>query len=382
MNNSRQSFTCYRQDRYRRLQVLLLLFAPVLMMLTGCTSAFAAKTRTYYVAAVEKNWDYAPTGINQISGSAFGESENLFVQSGPERIGRIYRKALYREFTDATFTTEKARGPQWEHLGILGPVIRGEVGDTIQVVFKNLTTIPVDMHPHGVKYAKSSEGALYNDGTSGADRADDAIPPGGGHTYIWEVPKRSGPGPHDESSVLWMYHSHVDPPADMQSGLIGPIIIAKKGKARSDGSPKDIDREFVTLWTVFDENAGHYLTHNINTFTGNPGSIKLDDPGFQESNMMHSINGYVYGNLPGFTMNQGEKVRWYMLAVGNEIDLHTPHPHGQTFLWMGMRTDMMELLPGSMKTVDMEPDNPGTWLVHCHVDDHIPGGMMALMTVN
>jgi FtsP/CotA-like multicopper oxidase with cupredoxin domain len=47
----------------------------------------------------------------------------------------------------------------------------------------------------------------------------------------------------------------------------------------------------------------------------------------------------------------------------------------------GMRMDMVELLPGSMKTVDMVPDDPGTWLYHCHVNDHIIAGMMALFTV-
>ena len=66
------------------------------------------------------------------------------------------------------------------------------------------------MHPHGVFYDKSSEGAPYNDGTHGAKKADDAVPTGGTHTYIWEVPERAGPGPDDGSSVMWMYHSHTD----------------------------------------------------------------------------------------------------------------------------------------------------------------------------
>ena len=48
---------------------------------------------------------------------------------------------------------------------------------------------------------------------------------------------------------------------------------------------------------------------------------------------------------------------------------------------MGMRTDMVELLPGSMKILDMQPDNPGTWLFHCHVNDHITAGMIALFNV-
>ena len=47
----------------------------------------------------------------------------------------------------------------------------------------------------------------------------------------------------------------------------------------------------------------------------------------------------------------------------------------------GMRTDKLELLPGSMKVVDMVPDDVGTWLFHCHVNDHIIAGMQALYTV-
>jgi manganese oxidase len=383
MNGLRRSFAYYRLGRYQGLKVLLPLLVPILTMLIGCTSVLAQQTRTYHIAAIEVDWDYAPTGINKISGNAFGESENVFVRSGKERIGKVYRKAVYREYTDAAFTTVKAVAPQWEHLGALGPVIRGEVGDTINVVFKNMASFPASMHPHGVLYTKSSEGAPYNDGTSGADKADDAVPPGGTHTYTWQVPDRAGPGPMDGSSILWMYHSHPNEPADTNSGLVGPLIVTRKGSANPDGSPKDIDREFVTLWTVFDENASHYLEQNVNRFTGRPDRVmlRLEDPEFKESNLMHSVNGYVYGNLPGLTMKRGEQVRWYMMSIGTEVDLHTPHWHGQTVLMMGSRTDMVELLPGSMKTVDMAPDNPGTWLYHCHVNDHITAGMMALFTV-
>ena len=71
-----------------------------------------------------------------------------------------YIKALYREYTDGTFTHLKQIPPQWQHLGILGPVIHAEVGDTIKVVFKNNAHIPYSMHPHGVllfkKFRRSS----------------------------------------------------------------------------------------------------------------------------------------------------------------------------------------------------------------------------------
>lgn len=163
MHDLRRSFVVRRSDRNREWSLLLLLVVPVLTMLMGCTSALAQQTRTYFIGAIDLDWDYAPTGINQISGAAFGETENVFVQSGKERIGKVYQKAAYREFTDGTFTTLKPIDPKWQHLGILGPAIRGEVGDVIQVTFKNMTGFPASMHPHGVFYRKDSEGAPYND---------------------------------------------------------------------------------------------------------------------------------------------------------------------------------------------------------------------------
>jgi FtsP/CotA-like multicopper oxidase with cupredoxin domain len=135
------------------------------------------------------------------------------------------------------------------------------------------------------------------------------------------------------------------------------------------------------MFSVIDENANPYLEENIKTFAQQPDTVKADDEEFAESNLMHSINGYVYGNLPGLAMKQGERVSWYVLGMGNEVDLHTSHWHGQTLLMGGMRMDMVELLPMSMKVLDMTPDNPGTWLYHCHVNDHIQAGMQALFTV-
>ena len=98
---------------------------------------------------------------------------------------------------------------------------------------------------------------------------------------------------------------------------------------------------------------------------------------------MHAMNGWIYGNMPLETMRakNGESVRWYVMAMGSHEDLHTPHWHGQTVLWNGNRTDVVELLPASMKVVDMEADNPGIWMYHCHVNHHIMAGMMARFEV-
>ncbi len=63
---------------------------------------------------------------------------------------------------------------------------------------------------------------------AGADKLDDSVVPNATHTYVWEVRDRSGPGPADASSVVWMYHSHHQEVIDTVSGLYGAIIVSRK----------------------------------------------------------------------------------------------------------------------------------------------------------
>jgi hypothetical protein len=348
----------------------------------GSATKSHGHTRGYYISADEVEWDYAPLHLNGITGKAFGEGENVFVQQIPgSRIGSKYKKCLYHAYTDATFTHPIPRPAAEAYLGILGPVIHAEVGDTIKIQFRNTCSFPTSMHPHGVFYDKSSEGAPYADKTSDKDRQDDAVPTGGQHTYVWGVPERSGPGPHDGSSVMWMYHGHTDEIGDTYAGLMGPMVVTAPGMARADGTPKDVDREFFELFAVMNENASPYLAGNAADYAD---LLNLDqnDEGFEESNLMHSINGYVYGNQPVVKMHRGDRVRWYVMSMGTEVDLHTPHWHGNTALVGGMRMDVVNLLPASMVVADMVPDNPGVWLFHCHVNDHIAAGMMTKFEVS
>lgn len=342
---------------------------------TGAAASSTGRERTYFIAADEVVWNYAPDGINDITGQPFDDEANVFVQAGPSRIGSAYTKCLYRGYTDATFTTRMERSPQDAYLGILGPVIRAEVGDTIKVTFRNNCRFPASIHPHGVFYAKSSEGAGYNDGTNGSAASDDAVPQGGSHVYLWQVPKRAGPGPHDGSSVMWMYHSHVDEAKDTYAGLMGPMEITARGMAKPNGSPKDVDREFFVLYAVMNESDSHYIDDEVAALSAPPADPAADDE-FIESNLMHSVNGYVFGNQPMMTMRTGERVRWYVMSMGTEVDLHTPHWHGNTVLAMGQRMDVVQVLPAGMVTADMVPDDPGIWFFHCHVNDHITAGML------
>ena len=142
----------------------------------------------------------------------------MFTTNSAERIGRVYRKVLYREFEDETFKIEKPHPP---YLGFLGPRLAGEVGDTIEVLFKNKASREYTMHPHGVFYDKKSEGALYEDKTSGSWKGDDHVKPGGSHVYRWLITENHAPTAGDDNCLTWMYHSHVIPSKDTNTGLIG-----------------------------------------------------------------------------------------------------------------------------------------------------------------
>lgn len=144
----------------------------------------------------------------------------VFTTRGNHTIGHKYKKFLFREYEDANFQKVKPHPP---YLGFLGPILKGEVGDTIVVHFKNKAKGNFSVHPHGVFYSKDSEGALYVDETKGASKKDDHVPLNGEHTYTWRITKDHAPTGDDDDCLTWIYHSHVLPHKDINTGLIGEI---------------------------------------------------------------------------------------------------------------------------------------------------------------
>ena len=205
----------------------------------GFPTYSGGQTRHYYIAADVVDWDYAPSGQEPDHAARTSPTTRTSSSAaGPAASDRCTRSRSTASTPTRPSRTLKPRPAKWEHLGMLGPVIRAEVGDKIVVDFKNNTPYPASVHPHGVFYKKDSEGAPYADGTNGADKLDDAVPTGGTHEYRWDVPERAGPGPMDGSSVMWMYHSHADEVPDQYSGLIGPMIVTTRGMARRRRQPE------------------------------------------------------------------------------------------------------------------------------------------------
>ncbi|RXM91053.1 Hephaestin [Acipenser ruthenus] len=233
-------------------------------------------TRLYFLGIREIEWDYIPTGRNEIIGQNFTEEEEAanFLSGGADRIGSVYKKAVYKQYSDSTYSTEVTQ-PTW--LGFLG--------------------------------------ALYPDLMSGSAKLDDAVPPGGSHKYTWNVNVDHAPTADDPSCLTWAYHSHVDAPRDIASGLIGALLTCKP-----------------------------------------------------------AINGYMFGNLPGLEMCAGNSISWHLLGMGSETDVHTAFFHGQALTVRHQRTDVVSLFPATFVTGEMVPRNIGKWLLSCN--EHLPGPLI------
>ncbi|VFV28449.1 hephaestin-like 1 [Lynx pardinus] len=362
----------------------------------GLSGLVGAVTRTYHIGIVEEYWNYVPQGKNVITGESFSEDKlaTLFLERGPNRIGSLYKKAVYRHYTDETYSTEIPK-PPW--LGFLGPILRAEVGDVIVIHLKNFASRPYSLHPHGVFYNKDSEacdlcilstfylfleGALYPDGTSGRNKDDDMVPPGKNYTYVWPVREEYAPAPADANCLTWVYHSHIDAPKDICSGLIGPLLVCKEGILNKySGTRTDVDREFIIMFTLVDENQSWYLDENIRHFCTDPDSVDKKDAVFQRSNKMHALNGYLFGNFPEPDMCVGESVSWHLFGMGNEIDIHSIYFYGNTFVSRGHRTDVVNLFPATFLTTEMIVENPGKWMITCQVSDHLQAGMLGQYNV-
>ncbi len=281
-----------------------------------------ASVRQYWVAAEPVTWNVVPNGRDAISNVTYPTSQTVF----PTIVYRRYTRGWKRHLPNAS-------GPSQPNSAIPGPLLHARVGDRILVHFKNLDTVfkqPHSMHFHGVRYRPSSDGA-YVPGFSGRD-AD--VKPGQTWTY------RLRAGAH--SIGVWPYHDH-SPSMDQSiaGGLYGTLSIL----GPHDRKP---DREFV----VYFENSPSFATIDGRAFVGN-------------TPVMHS--------------RVGDLVQWDVLALGSEH--HTFHVHGHRWLENGIPRDTKTLGPAESFRIRWRESSPGTWLYHCHVEQHMMHGMIGIYRV-
>jgi len=324
------------------------------------TAQYEGRERKYFVKAEIVEWTYNE-GRNEFFDRPLTQQEQLYTKNS------TFTKCQFVAYRDAAFQQRVEADSR--HL--LGPTIRALVGDTIVIDFRNECPFSVSMHPHGVKYEKESEGAVYNDGNSKS--LSGVVASGASFQYEWIAEESSGPSDSDQSTVLWAYHSHADPVHDEHTGLVGAIVIGRASHCDWESAvPRDVDSEAFLYMSVFDE--------NLSRFAAVDEEKELSELE-AEANKKHTVNGYLYGDGPVAQMQQNDRVRWYLYAFGEETDVHSVHWHGHTVLWWQHRVDVVELLPATFRVADMQADRVGTWAVHCHVNDHFHAGMMARYSV-
>ncbi|XP_034430853.1 coagulation factor V [Hippoglossus hippoglossus] len=323
--------------------------------------------RTYFISAEEVKWDY----------SGYGQRRQDKVQLNTRKT--TFAKVVFRSYTDSSFSTPDVRGEMDEHLGILGPVIKAEVGQSIMVVFRNNGNRPYSIHPNGVSYTKQTEGLSYEDGSKYWYKYDNEVQPNTTFTYLWKLPNEVGPKPSDSDCLTWAYYSGVNPERDIHSGLIGPLLVCREGTL--SGNLPDI-REFVLLFMTFDESQS-WLYEKNHEMMQRKSRRRNFDPHFKDKLKFQSINGIIY-NLKGLRMNTHQLVHWHLINMGSPKDFQSVHFHGQTFLHRGTgshRQAVYPLLPGSFATLEMLPAKPGLWQLETEVGTNQQQGMQTLFLI-
>uniref|UniRef100_A0A668AU80 Coagulation factor V n=1 Tax=Myripristis murdjan TaxID=586833 RepID=A0A668AU80_9TELE len=326
--------------------------------------------RTYFISAEEVEWDYAGYGQKRQEKSLQSRRETKFT------------KVIFRGYLDSTFSVPDIRGEVEEHLGILGPLIKAEVGQSIMVVFRNNANRPFSLHPKGVSYTKLAEGLAYEDDSKYWYKYDDEVKPNTSFTYLWKVNAKVGPAAGESDCRTWAYYSGVNPERDIHTGLIGPLLVCRKGTMNN----KQTDmREFTLLFMTFDESQSWYYEKNRERMERKNRRTVID-PNFKENLnlqiMMHAytINGIVY-SLKGLRMYTNQLVRWHLINMGSPQDFQSVHFHGQTFLYKhtkSYRQAVHPLLPGGFATLEMLPSKPGLWQLETEVSLNQQRGMQTL----
>ncbi|MEA2353424.1 MAG: hypothetical protein QOJ14_1838 [Thermoleophilaceae bacterium] len=300
------------------------------LALAGALAVFGAgpavaRTRDVWVAAVPTSWNVAPNGRDAISGMPVDPADSVF----PTVVYRRFSPHWKRPLPNASRSNA-------DGLLIPGPLIRARVGDRLRIHFKNRDTLrrdPHSMHFHGVHYRPSSDGA-YVPGFSGKD-ANVKF----GQSWTYRLTAGS------DSVGVWPYHDH-SPSMDesIGGGMFGMLSIL----GRHDRLP---DREFEVVFSPFGKD-------------------------------FMAIDGRAFvGNTPVFRSKVGDRVQWDVMAMGS--DHHTFHVHGHRWLAAGHTPrDTQTVGPAESFRIRWKEADPGTWLYHCHVEDHMMRGMIGIYRVS
>lgn len=286
-----------------------------------------------------------------------GEDESIAPSTttpSPKEYARSGKTKTF-DFTVREFDWEVAPGAIYDAIGyngtVPGPPIEVDAGDHVVIHLTNKDTSPHSIHTHVVRFANDSDGV-----TKGVAAPGETV------TVEWDA----------VFAGSFPYHDHAggDESAGLKAGLYGAVVV------HAPDAPQAQHENVVIL---ADMDLGRYKQlPGIGAGDAGPSEVGSYRGGHE---YMHTIDGRAYVEWsPHFRAKVGDRVRWRVVSVGSEF--HTFHVHGHRWVGAdGVLTDNIVLGPGMYSTFEWVEDNPGDWIYHCHVPDHMEGGMMGLFTV-
>ena len=223
-----------------------------------------------------------------------------------------------------------------------GPTIQARQGDRVRIIVDNHLPEPTSMHWHGFDIPFDMDG--------GPGLSQDPILPGGRFVYEFTL----------QQEGTYFYHSHMAMQEMM--GMIGAFVMHPK-------EPYDppVEKDFAILLQEY------ALLPNNPT----PNSMNM------EFNWL-TFNGKSAPACTPLIVRLGDRVRLRFINLG--MDHHPMHLHGHQFVITGTEGGRQPkatwgpnntVLVGvaQARTVEFVANNPGNWMIHCHLPHHMMNQM-------
>jgi FtsP/CotA-like multicopper oxidase with cupredoxin domain len=249
----------------------------------------------------------------------------------------------------------------WGYNGQMpGPELRVREGDHVKVTLRNELPVPTTIHWHGVHVPPEM------DGPAGLNQAP--VEPGGTFTYEFTA------GPAGSR----MYHSHTDVTTQIALGLYGSLIIEPRHKTTT------YDREYTYMLGEWDME----LTPDVATGKAPRGPRDSQLRGGELGADLFLMNGHIHEAINPIKVKEGDRVLIRLMNMGAMP--HPIHIHGHSFKIVAtdgnpvppdaqLTKDTVLVAPGERYDLELIADNPGVWMVHCHIENHAANGMMTLL---
>ncbi len=248
----------------------------------------------------------------------------------------------------------------WAYNGqVPGPEIRVREGDHVRITLINHLPVPTTIHWHGVNVQPAM------DGPAGLNQA----PVEPGQSFVYEFTATP-------AGTRW-YHSHTDVATQVMLGLYGSFIIEPRHAQHYDQDDTIVLSEWDAELTPAVAEGLQPRGPRDQTLRG--GELGADY--FLFYCKMHEA-------IPPSVVKEGDRVLLRLINAGTLA--HPFHIHGHSFKIVAtdgnpvpeaaqITKDTVFIAPGERYDIVFVANNPGVWMVHCHIENHAANGMMTVL---